>query len=101
MNQLVEAAAESYLALVDRLYLEIDALEDTVDDLPSAMLRQRLSSLRHEMIHARRMRARPGPRSAASSTAGSISNDDALFPTERAFADTYDTLVRVVEERRA
>ena len=38
VNQLVEAAAESYLALVDRLYLEIDALEDTVDDLPSAML---------------------------------------------------------------
>jgi magnesium transporter len=101
VNQLVEAAAESYLTLVDRLYLEIDALEDHVDELPSAMLRQRLSSLRHEMIHARRN---------ASATRAAIrrvvdgrldlGEDDALFPqeAERAFADTYDTLVRVVEE---
>ena len=101
VNQLVEAAAESYLDLVDRLYLEIDALEDHVDDLPPATIGQRLSSLRHEMLHARRN---------ASATRAAIrrvvdgrldlGEDDALFPrdAERAFADTYDTLVRVIEE---
>ncbi len=101
VNELVDAAADSYLDLVDRLYLEIDALEDHVDDLPSAMLGQRLSSLRHEMLHARRN---------ASATRAAIrrvvdgrldlGEDDALFPpdAERAFADTYDTLVRVIEE---
>ena len=101
VNELVDAAADSYLDLVDRLYVEIDALEDHVDDLPSAMLRQRLSSLRHEMLHARRN---------ASATRAAIrrvvdgrldlGDDDALFPreAEHAFADTYDTLVRVIEE---
>ena len=101
VNELVDAAADSYLDLVDRLYVEIDALEDHVDDLPSVMLRQRLSSLRHEMLHARRN---------ASATRAAIrrvvdgrldlGNDDALFPreAEHAFADTYDTLVRVIEE---
>ena len=65
------------------------------------MLRQRLSSLRHEMLHARRN---------ASATRAAIrrvvdgrldlGDDDALFPreAEHAFADTYDTLVRVIEE---
>jgi magnesium transporter len=101
VNELVDAAADSYLDLVDRLYVEIDALEDHVDDLPSVMLRQRLSSLRHEMLHARRN---------ASATRAAIrrvvdgrldlGDDDALFPreAEHAFADTYDTLVRVIEE---
>ena len=101
VNELVDAAADSYLDLVDRLYVEIDALEDHVDDLPSIMLRQRLSSLRHEMLHARRN---------ASATRAAIrrvvdgrldlGDDDALFPreAEHAFADTYDTLVRVIEE---
>jgi magnesium transporter len=101
VNELVDAAADSYLGLVDRLYVEIDTLEDHVDDLPSAMLRQRLSSLRHEMLHARRN---------ASATRAAIrrvvdgrldlGDEDALFPreAEHAFADTYDTLVRVIEE---
>jgi len=101
VNELVDAAADSYLDLVDRLYAEIDALEDHVDELPSAMIGQRVSSLRHEMLHARKN---------ASATRAAIrrivdgrldlGEDDALFPrdAERAFADTYDTLVRVVEE---
>ena len=101
VNELVDAAADSYLDLVDRLYAEIDTLEDHVDELPSAMIGQRLSSLRHEMLHARKN---------ASATRAAIrrvvdgrldlGEDDALFPrdAERAFADTYDTLVRVIEE---
>ena len=68
---------------------------------PAGHVRQRLSSLRHEMLHARRN---------ASATRAAIrrvvdgrldlGSDDALFPrdAERAFADTYETLVRVIEE---
>jgi hypothetical protein len=101
VNQLVEAARRVLPRPRRQLYLEIDTLEDHVDDLPSATIGQRLSSLRHEMLHARRN---------ASATRAAIrrvvdgrldlGSDDALFPrdAERAFADTYDTLVRVIEE---
>jgi magnesium transporter len=101
VHRVVDGAAESYLDLVDALYAEIDELEDHVDEIASATLRQRLSILRHEMLHARRN---------ASATRAAVRRvvdgrldlgaDDALFPrdAERAFADTYDTLVRAIEE---
>ena len=101
VHRLVDASAEAYLELVDALYLEIDQLEDHVDDIPAATLRQRLSSLRHEMLHARRNAS--ATRAAVRRVVDGrldLGDDDALFPrdAERAFADTYDTLVRAVEE---
>jgi magnesium transporter len=101
VHRLVDAAAEAYLDLVDALYGEIDELEDHLDEVPAPMIRHRLSDLRHEMLHARRN---------ASSTRAVVRRvvdgrldlgaDDALFPrdAERAFAETYDTLVRAIEE---
>ena len=101
VHRLVDAAAESYLDLVGSLYEEIDQLEDHVHDLPSGALQVRLSALRHEMLHARRN---------ASATRAAVRRvvdgrldlgvEDALFPreAERAFADTYDTLIRAIEE---
>ncbi len=101
VHRIVDAAADSYLDLVDALYAAIEELEDHVDDIPSATLRLRLSNLRHEMLHARRN---------ASATRAAVRRvvdgrldlgaDDALFPreAERAFAETYDTLVRAIEE---
>jgi Mg2+ and Co2+ transporter CorA len=101
VHRLVDAAAETYLDLVDALYAEIDELEDHLDDVPSPMIRHRLSDLRHEMLHARRN---------ASATRAAVRRvvdgrldlgaNDALFPrdAERAFAETYDTLVRAIEE---
>jgi magnesium transporter len=101
VHRLADAATETYLDLVDSLYVEIDRLEDEVDDLAPAALRSRLSGLRHEMLHARRN---------ASATRAAVRRvvdgrldlgpEDAVFPheAERAFAETYDTLVRVIEE---
>ena len=101
VHRLVDAAAESYLDLVDSLYEEIDRLEDHVDDPPAGAVQARLSALRHEMLHARRN---------ASATRAAVRRvvdgrldlgaEDALFPreAEQAFADSYDTLVRAVEE---
>lgn len=101
VHRLADAAAETYLDLVDSLYVEIDRLEDDVDDLAPAAVRSRLSELRHEMLHARRN---------ASATRAAVRRvvdgrldlgpGEALFPreAERAFAETYDTLVRVIEE---
>jgi magnesium transporter len=101
VHRLVDAAADSYLDLVDSLYQEIDELEDHVDDLPSAALQARLSKLRHEMLHARRNASatRVAVRRVVDGRLD-LGHEDALFPreVERAFADTYDTLVRTIEE---
>jgi magnesium transporter len=46
--------AEHYLDLVDTLDDEIDQLEDTVETAPAAETRNRLSELRHDLLHIRR-----------------------------------------------
>jgi magnesium transporter len=100
LHRLVNDVAEQYLDLVDALYGEIDELEDAIDSLSSKETRERLSALRHETLHARK-------NVTATRTAVRRIVDgrldlgaDALFPreVERSFADTYDTLVRTVEE---
>ena len=101
VHRLTNGAAESYLDLVDSLYVEIDRLEDEVDDHAPAALRSRLSGLRHEMLHARRNAS--ATRAAVRRVVDGrldLGTDDALFPreAERVFAETYDTLVRVIEE---
>jgi magnesium transporter len=101
VHRIVDAAAETYLDLVDELYTEIDDLEDHVDDIPSVTLRYRLSELRHEMLHARRNAS--ATRAAVRRVVDGrldLGESDALFPreAERAFAETYDTLVRAIEE---
>jgi Mg2+ and Co2+ transporter CorA len=103
VHRLVAASAESYHDLVDSLYDEIDALEDHLDDLPPSAIRHRLSVLRHEMIHARRNASatRAAVRRIIDGRLDVAGDDGAmLFPqeTERAFADTYDALVRAIEE---
>jgi magnesium transporter len=101
VHRLVDASAETYLDLVDALYSEIDELEDHIDEIPSATVRQRLSALRHEMLHARRnaTASRAAVRRVVDGRLD-LGTDDALFPrdAERAFAETYDTLVRAIEE---
>lgn len=101
VHRVVDAAAETYLDLVDALYAAIDELEDHVDEIPSVVLRQRLSQLRHEMLHARRNAS--ATRAAVRRVVDGrldLGERDALFPrdAEHAFAETYDTLVRAIEE---
>ena len=99
-QRLVDDVADSYLELLDAIYAEIDRLEDSIDNLRAAEVRVRLSDLRHDLLHRRRMvsATRAGVRRILD---GRVEVDGgALFPAkvERLFADTYDTLVRVTEE---
>jgi Mg2+ and Co2+ transporter CorA len=101
LHELVDDLAENYLDLVDALYSEIDELEDHVDELSNQATRQRLSELRHEMLHARKnvSATRAAVRRVVDGRLD-IGDDDALFPRdiEKSFADTYDTLIRTIEE---
>ena len=100
VQRLVDDVSDTYLDLVDETYVEIDLLEDHVDRLRPAETRLRLSELRHELLHRRRT---------VTSTRAAVRRildgrvdvgEHELFPgdVERAFGDTYDTLVRVTEE---
>ena len=54
LYHLVDDVAECYLDLVDGLNDEIDELEDNVEAWPNERVRQRLSDLRHDILHIRR-----------------------------------------------
>ncbi len=51
---IVDDIAERYLDLIDVLNDEIEELEDHVDDWPAEKVRERISDLRHDMLHIRR-----------------------------------------------
>jgi magnesium transporter len=52
--RLVDDVAEKYLDLVDDLDAEIDELEDRVEEQAPARTRERISTLRHDLLHIRR-----------------------------------------------
>ena len=54
LYRLVDDIAERYLDLIDGLDDEIDELEDNVETAPAATTRDRLSALRHDLLHIRR-----------------------------------------------
>ena len=100
VHRLVDDVVDSYLDLLDMIFGEIDALEERIDELRPAQVRERHAELRRELLHRRRM---------VSATRVSVrrivdgrveAGDPELFPLpiERMFADTYDTLVRIGEE---
>lgn len=100
VHRLVDDVAESYLDVVDAADAEIDELEDHIEDWPSSQVRRRLATLRHDLIHARRIvgATRSAVRRVVDRTLDV--GTDGLFPEpiERKFADTYDTLFRAGEE---
>jgi magnesium transporter len=100
VHRLVDDITDSYLDLLDRVYAEIDRLEDQIDDLRPAQIRLRISDLRHNLLYRRRT---------VSATRAAVRRvldgrvdigEHELFPpeVERLFGDTYDTLVRITEE---
>jgi magnesium transporter len=100
VHRIVDDVTDSYLDLLDRVYAEIDRLEDQIDDLRPAQVRVRISDLRHDLLYRRRT---------VSATRAAVRRvldgrvdigEHELFPTdvERLFGDTYDTLVRITEE---
>jgi magnesium transporter len=100
VHRLVDDIADTYLDVLDAVYAEIDVLEDEIDDLRPAEVRNRLAELRHGLLHRRRTVS--GMRAVARRVLdGRVEvGEHALFPAavERMFGDTYDTLVRVTEE---
>lgn len=98
--RLVDEIAERYLNLVDALDEEIDELEDKVEFQPAALTRQRISELRHDMLHIRRTL---GPMRDAIRRVvdGSVDVEDGeeVFPkdVEVAFNASYDKFMRALD----
>jgi magnesium transporter len=52
--RILDDIAERYLDLVDDIDAEIDELEDNVEAQPAELTRERISNLRHDLLHIRR-----------------------------------------------
>ncbi|MBV8064437.1 MAG: magnesium transporter CorA family protein [Actinobacteria bacterium] len=98
--RLIDEVAERYLDLVDALDGEIDELEDKVEQQAAELTRIRISDLRHDLLHIRRML---GPlRDAVRRVIdGSVDVDEGpeVFPkdVEVAFNAAYDKLMRALD----
>jgi magnesium transporter len=97
---LVDEIAERFLDVVDRFDDGIDELEDNVGTWSSEDIRQRISSIRHEILEVRRVLA--PSRDAARAVLDNrveLDGDVTLFPREIElhFADGYDKLLRATD----
>ena len=97
---LVDLIAEDYLDLVDALNDEIDELEEGVERWSSSQIRDRISHLRHDLLHVRRTLAptRDAVRQVIDRRID-VRRGGELFPrdVELNFAAAYDKLLRSVD----
>ncbi len=100
LYRLIDDIAERYLDLVDDLNEEIDQLEDVVEELPAARTRERLSELRHDLLHIRRTLAptRDAVRRVVDNVV-EVELGQEVFPheVEVAMAAVYDKLLRALD----
>jgi len=98
--RVVDDIAEQYLDLVDDVDAEIDELEDLVDTQSSERTRERISELRHDLLHIRRTLApmRDAVRRVVDGVVD-VEQGDEVFPhdVEIAFNGAYDKLLRAVD----
>jgi len=97
--RLVDEIAERYLDLIDDLNDEIDELEDNVEAWRAAKVRDRISSLRHDLLRIRRTLT-PTRDAVHAITDDRVELEGfELFPreVELHFADAYDKLLRASE----
>ena len=98
--RIVDDVAEKYLDLVDDIDAEIDELEDKVEDQPAAETRERISSLRHDLLHIRRTLAptRDAIRRVVDDVI-EVTEGGEVFPhdVEVAFNSAYDKLLRAFD----
>jgi len=98
--RIVDDIAERYLDLVDAIDEEIDELEDKVEDQPAATTRERISELRHDLLHIRRTLAptRDAVRRVVDNVV-EVQQGDEVFPhdVEIAFNSAYDKLLRAFD----
>ena len=97
--RLVDDIAERYLDLIDALNEEIDELEDGVEQLPSAQVHERLSSLRHDLLHIRRTLAptRDAIRGVVDNRIEFEGEEVFTHDVEISFGAAYDKLLRAME----
>jgi len=96
LYRLFDDVAERYLDLVDALNDEIDELEDAVETSPAMMIRDRISALRHDLLHIRRTLA-PTRDAARAVIDDRVALDGVdVFPrdVDLHFADAFDKLLR-------
>jgi magnesium transporter len=100
LYRLVDDIAERYLDLVDDLDEEIDTLEDQIEDLPPEQTRERISELRHDLLHVRRTLSptRDAVRRVVDDIV-EVTSGDEVFPhdAEVAFNSVYDKLLRALD----
>jgi magnesium transporter len=100
LYRLVDDIAEHYLDLVDALDGEIDELEDSVETTPAEVTRNRLSELRHDLLHIRRTLAptRDAVRRIVDNVI-EVDKGEPVFPhdVEIAFNSAYDKLLRAFD----
>src|SRR5438067_4385081 len=100
LYRLVDDIAEHYLDLVDALDEEIDELEDNVETAPAEVTRNRLSDLRHDLLHIRRTLSptRDAVRRIVDNVI-EVDEGEEVFPheVEIAFNSAYDKLQRAFD----
>jgi magnesium transporter len=97
--RLVDDVAERWLDLIDDLNDEIDELEENVETWPGPRIRERVSALRHDLLHIRKFLS-PLRDAVHKIVDGRLELDEVeLFPREIElhFADAYDKLLRATE----
>jgi magnesium transporter len=100
LHVVVDEIAERFLTMVDGFDDCIDELEDHVTDWPATEIRQRISAIRHDILHVRRVLA--PTRDAARAVLDDrveLDGEVSLFPRdiELHFADAYDKLLRATD----
>jgi magnesium transporter len=100
LYRLVDTIAERYLDLIDDVDGEIDELEDTVETAPAGRIRERISQLRHDLLHIRRTLAptRDAVRRVVDNVV-EVEQGPEVFPrdVEVAFNSAYDKLLRAFD----
>jgi magnesium transporter len=101
---LTDDIAERFLDLLDDIHSEVDEIEEEVDKWPLEEVRRRLSGLRHDLLHVRKVLAptRDAVREIVDGRVeieGRMPFSREVFPTEleRQFSTTYDKLLRAGE----
>jgi len=96
---LIDDIAERYLDLVDGVNDEIDELEDHVEAWTNEQVRQRLSELRHDLLHIRRTLApmRDAVRAVVDNRVELEGEELFTHDVELAFGAAYDKFLRAFD----
>jgi magnesium transporter len=98
--RLIDHIAEAYLDVVDDIDAEIDELEDKIEDQSPTATRQRISALRHDLLHVRRTLApmRDAVRGVVDDVV-EVKKGTEVFPheVEIALSSAYDKLLRALD----